>query len=64
MMKYFVMAQDNRASHFMTGTKNSIYTDVFPNQDFAERGYWFWLKSSTAHGFDVKAFDEKRIYMR
>lgn len=64
MMKYFVMSQENRAGHFMSGTKNSIYTEVFPNQDFAETGYWFWLKSASAHGFDVKAFDEKYIYMR
>lgn len=64
MMKYFVMPQANRAGHFMTGSKNSIYTEVFPNQDFAETGYWFWLKSPRAHGFDVKAFDEKYVYMR
>jgi hypothetical protein len=64
MMKYFVMSQENRANHFTKGTKNSIYTEVLPNEDFAENGYWFWLKSPSAHGFDVKAFDRRYIYMR
>jgi hypothetical protein len=64
IMKYFVMSQENRADHFMSGTPNPIYTRVFPDEDFAATGYWFWLKSPQAHGFDVKAFDEKYIYMR
>jgi hypothetical protein len=63
-MKYFVMAKDTRARQFMSGTKNSIYTRVFPNRDFAETGYWFWLKSATGNGFDVKAFDKNYVYMR
>jgi hypothetical protein len=37
---------------------------VFPDTDFPARGYWFWLKSPKAHGFDVKSFDEKYVYMR
>jgi hypothetical protein len=64
VMKYFVMAQSLRSSNYMSGPTNPIYTDVFPNQDFAESGYWFWLKSVTANGFDVKAFDENYVYMR
>ena len=48
----------------MSGKPNSIYTEVFPNEDFAAAGYWFWLKSSKAHGFDVKAFDPDHVYMR
>jgi hypothetical protein len=64
MMKYFVMAQANRADHFMSGTPNPIYTEVFLNEDFVESGYWFWLKSPQSHGFDVKAFDQNYIYMR
>lgn len=48
----------------MDGKPNPIYTQVFPDQDFAAHRYWFWLKSSRAHGFDVKSFDEKFIYMR
>jgi hypothetical protein len=64
VMKYFVMAKDSRADHFMSGTTNPLYTKVFPNEDFAEAGYWLWLKSDTANGFDVKTFDENRIYMR
>jgi hypothetical protein len=64
VMKYFVMDQRKRVAHFMSGKPNPIYTEVFPDQDFAFRGYWFWLKSSKAHGFDVKAFDADRIYMR
>lgn len=63
-MKYFVMAQNQRGHSFMSDTKNPIYTEVFPNLDFPTNGYWFWLKSSKAHGFDVKAFNEKYIYMR
>jgi hypothetical protein len=64
IMKYFAMAQDYRATQHMSGTSNPIYTMVFPNQDFAESGYWFWLKSSTGNGFDVKAFDKNYVYMR
>ena len=64
VMKYFVMDQSKRADQFMAGTKNSIYSEVFPDQDFADKGYWFWLKSPSAHGFDVKSFNKRRIYMR
>jgi len=64
VMKYFAMAKDKRVSHFLDGNPNPIYTKVFPDQDFAPTGYWFWLKSPKAHGFDVKAFDAERVYMR
>jgi hypothetical protein len=64
MMKYFVLAQSLRSTEYMSGSPNPIYTDVFPNEDFADSGYWFWLKSITANGFDVKSFDENYIYMR
>lgn len=64
MMKYFAMSGDKRANHFLNGQPNPIFTRVFPDTDFATTGYWFWLKSSRAHGFDVKSFDEKYIYMR
>jgi hypothetical protein len=64
VMKYFVMAQENRADQFMSGTKNPIYTKVFPDQDFADHGYWFWLKSASGNGFDVKAYDKNYVYMR
>ena len=63
-MKYFVMGRDRRADHFMNGKPNPIYTQVFPDADFAAQGYWFWLKSPKAHGFDAKSFDEKYVYMR
>lgn len=63
-MKYFAMSQSARANQHMSGTSNPIYTKVFPNQDFADSGYWFWLKSSAGHGFDVKAFDANYVYMR
>lgn len=64
VMKYFVMAQTYRENQYMSGSKNSIYTKVFPDQDFAETGYWFWLKSANGDGFDVKAFDSNYVYMR
>ena len=64
VMKYFAMDQQRRPIQFMSGSPNSIYTEVYPNQDFATSGYWFWLKSPTAHGFDVKAFDQNYVYMR
>jgi hypothetical protein len=64
MMQYFVMNQEDRASQFMNGQQNPIYTEVFPDQDFAASGYWFWLKSASAHGFDVKAFDQDYVYIR
>jgi hypothetical protein len=64
VMKYFAMSQTNRADHFMSGAKNSIYTELFPDQDFADKGYWLWLKSSTGHGFDVKTFNRHYVYMR
>lgn len=64
VMKYFVMNRAQRGNQFMWGAENSIYTEVFPDKDFSIEGYWFWLKSATANGFDVKAFDERRVYMR
>ncbi len=63
-MKYFAMDEHQRATHFLAGSPNPIYTVIVPNQDFAEKGYWFWLKSPKAHGFDVKSFDSKYVYMR
>jgi hypothetical protein len=63
-MQYFAMSQQNRASQFRNGQPNPIYTEVFPDQDFAGSGYWFWLKSTSAHGFDVKAFDQNYVYIR
>lgn len=64
VMQFFAMSQQNRANHFMSGQPNPIYTEVFPDDDFAVSGYWFWLKSASAHGFDVKAFDQNNIYIR
>src|SRR5262249_37700708 len=64
IMRYFAMGFGLRGNHFMSGSPNPIYTEVFPNRDFASQGYWFWLKSPKAHGFDVKSFDQNYIYMR
>lgn len=64
VMKYFAMNRERRASQFLDGKPNPVYTEVFPDSDFAPSGYWFWLKSPKAHGFDVKSFDEKYVYMR
>jgi len=64
VMKYFVMNEARKSSQFLQGNPNPIYTQVFPDTDFPARGYWLWLKSSKAHGFDVKSFDEKYVYMR
>jgi hypothetical protein len=64
MMKYFAMSRDKRIDHFLKGRPNAIFTAVFPDSDFAPTGYWVWLKSAQAHGFDVKSFDEKYVYMR
>jgi hypothetical protein len=64
VMQYFAMSKQNRETQFMSGQPNPIYTEVFPDQDFSPSGYWFWLKSASAHGFDVKAFDQNYVYMR
>ena len=64
VMKYFAMSEARRGNQFLQGNPNPIYTQVFPDTDFPARGYWFWLKGPKAHGFDVKSFDEKYIYMR
>lgn len=64
VMQYFVMGKQNRDGQFMNGLQNPIYTEVFPDEDFAATGYWFWLKSASAHGFDVKAFDQDYVYIR
>ena len=64
VMKYFVMSKDLRANQFLSGSSNPIYTRVFPDQDFADLGYWFWLKSPQGNGFDVKAFNENYVFMR
>src|SRR5215831_5510316 len=63
-MQYFVMRKDLRENHYLSGEANPSYTKIFPDVDFAPTGYWFWLKSSEAHGFDIKTFDEKYIYIR
>jgi len=63
-MQFFAMKKQARASQYMNGQPNSIYTEVFPDEDFGASGYWFWLKSAGAHGFDVKAFDRNNIYIR
>jgi len=63
-MQYFVMRKDLRENHYLSGEANPSYTKIFPDVDFAATGYWFWLKSPEAHGFDIKAFDEKYIYIR
>jgi len=64
MMRYFAMSKQNRGSQFLSGQRNPLYTEVFPDQDFAATGYWFRLKSASAHGFDVKAFDQNYVYIR
>jgi hypothetical protein len=64
VMQYFALSQQYRGSQFMDGQPNPIYTQVYPSQDFASSGYWFWLKSSSAQGFDVKAFDQNYVYIR
>lgn len=64
VMKYFVMEKSKREEQFLHGPANSIYTEVFPDVDFAEKGHWFWLKSAAGNGFDVKVFDAEHVYMR
>jgi hypothetical protein len=64
MMTYFAMGKQQRQLDFMSGQTNPIYTEVFPDLDFASTGYWFWLKSVEAHGFDVKSFDQNYLYIR
>ena len=64
VMKYFVLNKQRRAAYFLAGKPNGIYTEVFPDRDFAAEGHWLWLKSPKARGFDVKAFDERYVYMR
>ncbi|MDP9159657.1 MAG: hypothetical protein M3O09_05440 [Acidobacteriota bacterium] len=50
VMTYFAMTGQARNNQFAHGRPNSIYTEVYPNMDFATSGYWFWLKSPSAHG--------------
>jgi hypothetical protein len=64
VMQYFVLSKQQRDSEFMNGQPNPLYTEVFPDQDFTAGGYWFWLKSTSAHGFDVDAFDKNYVYLR
>jgi len=64
VMQYFTMGKQDRDSQFMNGQPNPMYAQVFPDQDFAASGYWFWLKSASAHGFDVDAFDQNYVYLR
>jgi hypothetical protein len=63
-MRYFIMRKDLRENHYLSGDANPSYNRIFPDLDFAPFGYWFWLKSSEAHGFDIKTFDENYIYIR
>jgi len=64
MMKYFVLNASRRHNQFLDGKPNPIYTELLPDEDFAASGYWFWLKSSNSHDFDVKSFDPNYISMR
>ncbi len=64
IMKYFVLDQTLRADHYLNGDPNPLFTKVFSDEDFSAAGYWFWLKSPEAQGFDVKSFDRKYVYMR
>jgi hypothetical protein len=64
VMQYFALDKQDRETQFMNGQPNPLYTQVFPDQDFAPTGYWFWLKSANAHGFDVKSFDQNYVYLR
>lgn len=63
-MQYFVMSKQARDSEFVNGTANPLYTEVFPDEDFARSGYWFWFKSTSVHGFDVDVFDQSFVYLR
>jgi hypothetical protein len=63
-MQYFVMGKQARDRQFISGTANPLYTEVFPDEDFGTSGYWFWLKSPGAHGFDVDTFDQNYVYLR
>jgi hypothetical protein len=64
VMQYFAMMMEKRQQEFTNGQPNPVYSEVFPDQDFAASGYWLWLKSASAHGFDVKAFDQSYVYIR
>lgn len=33
MMKYFVIGKSTRGQHYLTGSTNSVYTQVFPDED-------------------------------
>jgi hypothetical protein len=52
------MSKQNRDVPFVNGQRNLICSEVFPDEDFAASGYWFWLKSAGTHPFAVKAFDQ------
>jgi hypothetical protein len=64
VMEHFATDKQNHAIQFMNRQPNPIYTEVFQNEDFAASGYWFGLKSASAHGFDVKIFDQYYVYIR
>lgn len=64
VMQYFAMDKQHRDAQHLTGNKNPLYTEVFPDEDFAPQGYWFLLKSPDGHGFDVDVFDEDYVYLR
>jgi hypothetical protein len=64
IMNYFGTSKSRRGQHYLTGSTNSVYSQVFPDEDCAPQGYWFWIKSPKAHGFDVKVFDREHVYMR
>lgn len=67
-MKYFALEQ-LASGYVVYGCRQhqcaqSIYSEVFPDEDFATSGYWFWLKNQSGTGFDVKAFDKNYVYAR
>lgn len=64
IMKYFVLDKEEEGQSIPGRQPQSDLQRNLPDSDFARSGYWFWLKSPKAHGFDVKSFDQQYIYLR
>ncbi len=67
MLSYFVMGYPNRVSNFMgPGNANPIYSSITPDylDQFADTGYFVWVKSVNGYPWDVKSFDTNYVYDR
>lgn len=62
MLNWFTMSADLRQDHHLEGTGNPMYTEVLPPGDDGV-GEFVWTKSKKGYPWDVKLYDNEKIYI-